>query len=309
MEVRTYEGLFFDDLPICRGRVFFLGMLKTLSSEKWAGGVMLAQKLIVRLIVLLQCLGLGAIAILDGTAVGTYLFLYTGLEEVFSYALNYAIAIVLLGVAMATLKEVRAWPLLVMGFVFITEAFFKTVLGGQFASNLTLGAHMVRYMWPLLLGLSLSFDSTGQSLKRRDVLFFLRLAISGTFVVHGVEALMMHPKFIDFIIVANTKFPWLPATEGFARNALIAIGLIDIVVAMLVMMRPSLWSLGYMAIWGALTAGARVIFADIQGIPDMILRAPHWGIPLLLMVLMWKRRPQKRATDQAKGEQVSAAPS
>ena len=159
---------------------------------------------------------------MDGTSLGTYLFLYGGIEESLSYALNYGIAAVLLAISVFSLFKIKAGPLFVMGVIFATQSVFKTILGGSFASDLTIAAHMVRFSWPLLFALVIQADPSWESLKRKDVSFFFRLFISTTFFVHGVEALMMHPKFIDFIIVTNSKWGFMQL-QRHRRQALLGI--------------------------------------------------------------------------------------
>ena len=254
---------------------------------------MASVKILIRVLIFLQCTGLAAISILDGTSLGTYLYLYGNLAESLSYALNYGIAGTLSLVAIFSIYKVRPLALFTMALIFGLESLFKTILGGSFASDLTLAAHMVRFSWPLLFGLVILFDGSWHSLRRRDVLFFFRLFIAVTFFVHGVEALMMHPKFIDFIIVTNKKLEFLPATEAFARQALIGIGIVDLLVAVILVFKPVRWVLAYMVFWGALTASIRYVYADTQGIPDVMIRAPHYCVPMLIWILS-KYRMQTR---------------
>ena len=247
---------------------------------------MVTLKAIIKILILLQCLGAASLAYLDGTSVGTYLFLYGGLEETYSYAVNYGIALVLALIAFSSIYRIRAVSLFVVSVVFATEAFFKTVLGGSFASDLTMAAHIVRFGWPLVIGLSLVLDPTWQSIKRRDVNFFLRLFLSVTFIVHGAEALMMHPKFIDFVIVFTSKVEIFPSTEAFARASLYLIGVLDLIVGVLLVVKPSRKVIFYMGAWGLITALSRYVYADVQGIPDVLIRAPHFCIPILLWFLV-----------------------
>lgn len=244
-------------------------------------------KALLKFLIFAQCLGLASLSILDGAGISTFLFLQTGMAESTTLSLNYLISGCLLLIGFSSLVKIRPSLLLVMGVIFAVEALFKTILGGHFASNWTLGAHLVRYGWPLLLGCYLSRASSLNPLSRRDVLFFLRLMISVTFLVHGIEALMFHPKFIDFIIVANAKLLPFPTTEAFAKQALIFIGTVDIIVALLAIVKPKPSVLYYMVFWGALTAGARVVYGGSQGIPDAILRTPHWVIPLMIVWLQY----------------------
>ena len=126
---------------------------------------MFSIKLLLKFLILFQCLGLASISILDGTSLGTYLFLYGGLAESLSYSLNYFISGLLMWIAALSLFKVWGPSLLLMALLFAIESFFKTMLGGSFASDLTLAAHLVRFAWPLLLGLVIIFDPSWQSLK------------------------------------------------------------------------------------------------------------------------------------------------
>jgi hypothetical protein len=126
-----------------------------------------------------------------------------------------------------------------------------------------------------------------------------RLAVAGTFVGHGLYAAGIHPvpgPFIDMVILH------FGVTESSARHMLLLFGLLDFAVgaAMLLPHRLARFFLLYAAIWGGLTALARIGWHFDAGRPglgwdiwisEVLMRAPHAGIPLWLLL----RKPETRA--------------
>ncbi len=109
--------------------------------------------------------------------------------------------------------------------------------------------------------------------------WILRVAIAGEFLGHGVFAL-------------GVKTSWLAYFAPFGINAELAssllplIGILDIVMAILVLVKPIRIGLLWMAFWGFLTALIRPIAGE--PIWDFVERAANWGAPLaLLYVIGW----------------------
>jgi hypothetical protein len=104
-----------------------------------------------------------------------------------------------------------------------------------------------------------------------------RLGVFGTFLGHGIVAFGMNPK-------------WIPLFKGFGFTAEQAIflmpfiGILDIVIALIVLVYPIREVLLWAAFWAFLTALSR----PISGEPfvEFIERSANWCLPLLLFAIL-----------------------
>lgn len=111
----------------------------------------------------------------------------------------------------------------------------------------------------------------------------LRAGLALTFGGHGYQALTLEPAFVDFLLLAHRKLLGGALEQGLAERLLVVIGGADLACAgaVLFLRWRALWA--WMAFWGALTAGARIVHAGVEnGLPETLLRAPHAFLPLIL---------------------------
>lgn len=120
----------------------------------------------------------------------------------------------------------------------------------------------------------------------------IRVALALTFAAHGVEALQHRGSFVDMLITASGNLLSMRMTESLATGLLIAIGVIDLVLAVLVLVRRWRQVALYMAAWGLITASARLVVLrwDV-GWYEFAIRAPHWALPLVLYYA-WRLAPR-----------------
>ncbi|MAG47384.1 hypothetical protein CL617_02165 [archaeon] len=104
----------------------------------------------------------------------------------------------------------------------------------------------------------------------------LRIGVAGEFLGHGVFALGVKQGWIPY-------FTNLGLTEGFAGIALPLIGIMDIVVALIVLVKPYNFVLGWATIWGFWTALLRPVSGGSWW--DFIERFANWAAPLALIYL------------------------
>jgi hypothetical protein len=111
----------------------------------------------------------------------------------------------------------------------------------------------------------------------------LRVAVAGEFIGHGVFALQGKQDWIGWF----AKFGVSDA--GMAAQLLFAIGIMDIALAVLVLVKPVRPALLWMALWGFWTA----LLRPIVGMPvwDFVERWANWGAPLALLALIGRGRP------------------
>ena len=115
----------------------------------------------------------------------------------------------------------------------------------------------------------------------------LRLGFFGVFLGHGVFALEGKQRFVEMI---QSMVPVDPAT---AASLLFAIGIVDILVAFSVLLKPQRFVLIYATIWAFMTALARVTAGD--PIWDFVERAANWAVPLaLLLYIQFKAKIKEK---------------
>jgi len=113
--------------------------------------------------------------------------------------------------------------------------------------------------------------------------WILRIAIAGEFVGHGVFALQGKKDWVGWF--SNFGI----SDTALATKLLFLIGLMDLAVALIVLVKPIRAILLWAALWGFWTALVRPII----GMPmwDFIERWANWGAPLALLLLLgWPKQ-------------------
>jgi hypothetical protein len=114
------------------------------------------------------------------------------------------------------------------------------------------------------------------------VSWVLRIAVAGEFVGHGVFALQGKKDWISWFAKFGVSDP------GLAAKLLFLIGLMDIVVALIVLVKPIRIVVLWAVLWGFWTA----LMRPLVGMPiwDFIERFANWGAPLaLLLSIGWPK--------------------
>lgn len=104
----------------------------------------------------------------------------------------------------------------------------------------------------------------------------LRIAIFGEFLGHGVFALQVKQGWFKY-------FTALGFTPEFAQAVLPFIGVVDLAVALIVLVKPMRAILLWATLWGLWTALLRPLGGD--PIWDFVERWANWGAPLALLLL------------------------
>jgi len=108
--------------------------------------------------------------------------------------------------------------------------------------------------------------------------WILRITVAGEFAGHGVFALQGKKAWIEWF--SNFGI----SDVGLATNLLFLIGIIDIGLAILILIKPIRAALLWMALWGFWTALIRPIVGE--PIWDFVERFANWGAPLALLLLI-----------------------
>ncbi|HXV46723.1 MAG TPA: hypothetical protein VD736_08630 [Nitrososphaera sp.] len=114
----------------------------------------------------------------------------------------------------------------------------------------------------------------------------LRIGVFGVFLGHGVFALEGKQRFVEMI---QSLVPVDPAT---ATSLLFAIGIMDLLIAFLALLRPQKYMLAYATVWAFMTAVARVTAGD--PVWDFVERAANWAAPLALLFYIQFKSKIKR---------------
>src|SRR3989344_4628449 len=112
-------------------------------------------------------------------------------------------------------------------------------------------------------------------------IWILRIAVAGEFLGHGVFALQGKPDWIKWFATFGVSNPETAAT------LLMLVGLMDILVAIVVLVKPMRSIILWAAFWGFWTALVRPIIG--QPIWDFIERFANFGAPLALYYLLYGR--------------------
>lgn len=130
--------------------------------------------------------------------------------------------------------------------------------------------------------------------------WILRFAIFGEFLGHGVFALQGKKDWVGWISQLTG------VSDVLAIQLLSLIGILDISVALVILVKPVRVVVLWAAIWGFWTALVRPIVGE--PIWDFVERWTNWGAPLALLFLLgfpkdfsdlWKFRPVAKAKESS----------
>lgn len=115
-------------------------------------------------------------------------------------------------------------------------------------------------------------------MNTKFIKLILQISIAGEFIGHGVFALQGKKDWLGWF----TKFGI--SDIGITARLLFLIGVIDIVLAILILIKPMRLALLWMVFWGFWTA----LLRPIVGMPiwDFVERWANWGAPLALLLLV-----------------------
>ena len=116
----------------------------------------------------------------------------------------------------------------------------------------------------------------------KKIEWILRVAIFGEFLGHGVFALQGKAQWVKWFETFGVSNP------DTATTFLFVVGLIDIALAILVLVKPIPAALLWMAVWGLWTALLRPIVGE--PIWDFVERWANWGAPLALYYLLKNKK-------------------
>jgi hypothetical protein len=126
------------------------------------------------------------------------------------------------------------------------------------------------------------------SLLKDKLELVLRIGVFGVFLGHGIFAIEGKQRFIEMIQ------SMVPVDAATATSLLFAVGVVDILVAFSVLLKPQKYVLVYATVWAFMTALARITAGD--PVWDFVERAANWAAPLaLLLYVQYKSKIKKES--------------
>jgi len=120
-------------------------------------------------------------------------------------------------------------------------------------------------------------------MNTKKIEWILRIAVAGEFLGHGVFALQGKEGWFKYFEPFGITDPQTIIT------LLMLVGMLDVVLAILVLIKPIRIAILWMAVWGLFTAMIRWPLGP-EPIWDFFERWANWGAPLaLLLMLGWPR--------------------
>ena len=241
-----------------------------------------------------QCLAAARTAWMVPSEINGWLFMKAGMPENVTSLIDQFAAGLLIAVAVsAIVHPVRA-------LLFFSAAWMAALSLALFFDEGTTGdapapiAHAVRVAAPLGLMLLLPCPgkkSTPDTVRTSPAIWILLLGVAATFVAHGLEALQHYGRFVDLIIGSAKTWLGMNVSQSDAESLLTAIGVQDLLLAALLLLRRWRWIAGWMAFWGLSTALSRMTSGGSWH--ESLIRIANGGVPLALFLGWWHlvRRP------------------
>lgn len=114
--------------------------------------------------------------------------------------------------------------------------------------------------------------------RQKIIEWTLRIAVAGEFIGHGAFALEGKKDWIGWFAQFGVVDP------NLATQLLFIVGLIDVILGLLILIKPVRLALLWMVFWGFWTA----LLRPLVGLPiwDFLERWANWGAPLALLLLV-----------------------
>lgn len=101
----------------------------------------------------------------------------------------------------------------------------------------------------------------------------LRIGVFGTFIGHGVLAISVNPLWVSYLALFGLTLPQISVIMP-------VIGLLDVIVGMIILLKPNKYILLWAIFWAFATAAIRPISGE--EIWSFVERAANWAVPLAL---------------------------
>lgn len=235
-----------------------------------------------------------------GSPIGSIALMQWGASHEMIFLLERIVSAALLALAVSLFFYPATISLLVISAAIVADAWTAQHVGGEPYAEYALLTHGLRFLLPLALIAVVRAEGQGEN-RSRDLIrlanWILRVGLATIFFMHGMEALWHHPGFIDLIIGSAWHLVGVTVGESAAIQALNVIGAVDVLVALLLLIKPWRALLMWMCFWGLATALSRPIAMGFASYPDVLVRASHFLSPLAIALLLLKTTPAKDKTN------------
>jgi len=222
--------------------------------------------------------------LLGGSAIESMLFMEAGMKQADAKSTEKFIAWVFLLTGIWTFVKPNKPVLVIISILTLLLAFIIKRQAGSPFTEWSIPAHMIRILLPIGI---LFFIRENKKLILPYYILLVGLVI--TFLTHGLEALSLHPRFLDYLILSFENTFELRIRQIHAENMLRIIGSMDILVAILAIIFPKKPVFIWLAFWGFLTAFARITELGIGMYPEVLIRASHFLVPICLILINTKK--------------------
>ena len=217
-----------------------------------------------------------------------------GYSELSAFWIEKSIAIVLLLSLIGIFFKVTFKPSIWIITVFIIGyALLSYFNGGKAFLELSLISAVSKWWLPLLTLFAINAHYDQKDSLNRGFLFGIQLSIFLIFMSHGVGCFLKNSLYIDYIIGFVGDYTPFSIKQYQAEQLLNIIGIIDVVVAVLVLLRPSKTLIYWLIFWGLLTSLLRIVDAGIFNYTEFLIRAPHFGFPIAMLIIWNKKQRPK----------------
>lgn len=212
---------------------------------------------------------------IDGSELGSYFFLQHNVSEnLVKIFENIFSSLMILSLVLYSFK--RKSYLLIFPFIGVLVLGVGPLLGrGELLYQLSMGEQSAK------LGLVLGLIFLGLD-KKHFAQLSLKIGIGLTFIIHGIKCFYSPPNFLDYLLDFFEKLNWSSISNEQAQKVLLWIGILDLFVGTLGVLKNyrTVWL--YMIVWGGLTSFERFFYQGLFGIIPMFIRSAHFIVPMIL---------------------------
>lgn len=236
-----------------------------------------------------------------GAVISSVLVVENAYSESFAFwvekSVAFVLALCLLGVFFKPSYKLCLWLITIF---LVGYALLSYLNGGKAFLELSLISAISKWWLPILTLYAMS-HYYNQKLKFSSwFLFAIQLSIFLIFMSHGLGCFSKNPLYIDYILGFFGDYTSLSVKQDQAEQLLDIIGIIDVIVAVLVLIKPFKALIYWLIFWGFLTALLRIVDASLLNYVEFLMRVPHFGLPIV-MLIMWN--------DKVRAENYSSSPS
>ncbi|MEX0685711.1 MAG: hypothetical protein WD267_05025 [Balneolales bacterium] len=261
-----------------------------------------AVKWIIRIAIFAQCLGIARLAF-SGSPFGYVMFMEWGWAHEATVEVEYYLGYLLILISISILVYPTRIVAALAAILFFGFSRAAMIDGGEPFSEWLLASHAVRFAAPIALILLLTpwKNSKDEYIGQKTVLWLMIGGLALTFLAHGIQAFLLHPHFVDYIIgSAQTLLQWR-VDQSTAELLLRFIGIVDIiVVALLLISSTRQYAASWMIFWGLITALSRMTDVGFHAYYEVLIRFSHFCIPLAIIILTMLFKERNFAEKQPK---------